>query len=112
MLRSATPRVVRLHDAGCVKRATVERRLEVRRVPSLAGECVSSRHAQPTLLPRLAVDLPDGIAALGPDARQRLDGLVAAAQQHQQQELRDALEETLRIVPKPLRGLVRKVLGA
>ena len=58
------------------------------------------------------MELPKGIAALGPDARQRVDALVASAQERQAQELRSALEQTLRIVPKPLRGLVRKMVGA
>jgi hypothetical protein len=57
------------------------------------------------------MQLPEGITALGPDAQERVRGLVADAQARQQQELRDALEETLRIVPKPLRGIVRRVLG-
>lgn len=61
---------------------------------------------------RTPIALPPGIAALGPDAEQRLHGLVEAARARQSAELARALNDTLRIVPRPLRGLVRKVVGA
>lgn len=58
------------------------------------------------------MDLPEGIAALGPEAQERLRALVADARRRQTQELGQALEQTLRIVPRPLRGAVRKLVGA
>ena len=58
------------------------------------------------------LQLPSGVKALGPEAEARIEKLVADARQRQQQELAGALEQTLKIVPKPLRGLVRKVVGA
>lgn len=57
------------------------------------------------------MQLPPGVKALGPEAEAKLDKLVADARARQQQELAGALEETLKIVPKPLRGVVRKVVG-
>lgn len=61
---------------------------------------------------RTPIEVPPGIAALGPEAEQRLQGLVDAARERQSAELRRALDDTLRIVPRPLRGLVRKMVGA
>ncbi|MEJ7891422.1 MAG: hypothetical protein WKF94_02130 [Solirubrobacteraceae bacterium] len=58
------------------------------------------------------MELPEGVAALGPDAQARVRALVADAQRRQSEELSSALEQTLRIVPKPLRGVVRKLVGA
>jgi hypothetical protein len=55
-------------------------------------------------------ELPPGIAALGPEVAERLDAMVRDAHARQRQELADALDQTLRIVPRPLRGVVRKVL--
>ena len=61
---------------------------------------------------RRTVDLPEGIAALGGDAIDTVNTLVHQAERTQAQELRDALERTLKIVPRPLRGAVKKVVGA
>ena len=58
------------------------------------------------------MQLPPGIKALGPEAEKRVEALVADARRRQQEELAQALEHTLRIVPKPLRPLIRKVVGA
>jgi hypothetical protein len=58
------------------------------------------------------MELPEGIKALGPDAQERVEALVADARRRQADQLRRALENTLRIVPRPLRGVVRKVVGA
>jgi hypothetical protein len=55
-------------------------------------------------------ELPPGIVALGPEAVERIDALVRDAHERQRRELAGALEHTLTIVPRPLRGLVRKVL--
>ena len=59
-----------------------------------------------------AVAIPPGVAALGPDAEARLRELIAAAHQRQSAELARALEDTLRIVPRPLRLVVRRIAGA
>ena len=61
---------------------------------------------------RKPVALPPGVAALGDDVEERVLGMVEAARAQQAAELRRALDDTLRIVPRPLRGLVRKVVGA
>lgn len=58
------------------------------------------------------IEVPDGVAALGDDAVQRVHDLVRAAERGQAQELRRSLDDTLRIVPRPLRGIVKKIVGA
>lgn len=55
---------------------------------------------------------PAAIRELGPEATERLEALVAAAEERQVRESEQALETALRIVPRPLRGVVKKVLGA
>jgi hypothetical protein len=54
--------------------------------------------------------MPDGIRDLGPDVAARVSTLVQAAEERQVREGEQAVEEALAIVPRPLRGLVRKVL--
>lgn len=61
---------------------------------------------------RRTVPLPEGIAALGDETASTIHTLVHQAERRQAQELRDALERTLKIVPRPLRGAVKKVVGA
>lgn len=61
---------------------------------------------------RSPVPVPDGIAALGDDAVATVQTLVHDAERAQARELRDALDRTLSIVPRPLRGAVKKVVGA
>ena len=56
--------------------------------------------------------VPAAIRELGPEAVERLESLVAAAEQRQVAEQAQSLETTLRIVPRPFRGVVKKVLGA
>jgi hypothetical protein len=58
------------------------------------------------------IEQPEGVKALGPEAQERVRALVDDVRERQAQELRDALEHTLRIVPKPLRGVVRRIVGA
>ena len=55
---------------------------------------------------------PPEITALGPDAVARLETLVRGAEQRQLNELAAALEHALRIVPRPVRPIIRKVVGA
>lgn len=56
--------------------------------------------------------VPAEIEALGPEAATRLRALVASAEERQEREAEASLDAALRIVPRPLRGVVRKVLGA
>ena len=55
--------------------------------------------------------MPEGIAALGPDVAGRVEELVAEARRQQLRDLGQALEDAMRVVPRPLRAMVRKVLG-
>ncbi len=57
------------------------------------------------------VEVPPGIAGLAPDAADRVQALVEQARARQLRELGEALDHTMRLVPRPLRGVVRKVLG-
>ena len=57
------------------------------------------------------MEVPDGIRALGPDAVRRVEELVEEARRQQLRELGQALEDSMRVIPRPLRGAVRKVLG-
>jgi len=54
--------------------------------------------------------LPAGIRALGPEAEAAVQRLVEDAERRQEHEAAQALEHSLRIVPRPLRGVVRRVL--
>lgn len=62
-------------------------------------------------VPRM-IEVPEGVAALGEDVAGRVEALVRDAELRQAQELRRSLDDTLRIVPRPLRGLVKKIVGA
>ena len=55
-------------------------------------------------------EIPPGIAKLGPEVTARLEELIEDAHASQRRELAEALDRTLRIVPRPLRGVARKVL--
>jgi hypothetical protein len=57
------------------------------------------------------VAIPPGIAALGADVEDRIAALVRDARVEQGRELARALDDALRIVPRPLRGIVRKIAG-
>ena len=59
-----------------------------------------------------AVRIPKGLAKLGPGVKDEIATLVKEAERRQDRELNDALKAALRGVPRPLRGVVRKVLGA
>lgn len=54
--------------------------------------------------------LPPGIMALDPSVGDRVLALVAAAEERQVAEADHAVDHALAIVPRPLRGVVRKVL--
>ena len=51
-----------------------------------------------------------GIAALDPAVGDRVMALVAAAEARQVAEADQAVDHALALVPRPLRGLVRKAL--
>ncbi|MPY84008.1 MAG: hypothetical protein GEV00_11950 [Actinophytocola sp.] len=67
--------------------------------------------ARRTLGERVTGELPDGIAALGEDDQQYLADALGAAKRSQREELAAAAEDSLRYVPKLLRGPVRKAVG-
>lgn len=50
------------------------------------------------------------LASYDEDRLRRLEGLVRAALAREDQEFADAVDRTLALVPRPLRGTVRKVL--
>jgi hypothetical protein len=57
-----------------------------------------------------AVPIPEGLAALGPDVEAKLRRLVADAERRDDRELVEALDSAMKLVPRPLRGVARKVL--
>ena len=48
---------------------------------------------------------------LAPDDQQRLAELIDAAISHRDAELRAAVDASMQVIPRPLRRLVRKVVG-
>jgi hypothetical protein len=57
------------------------------------------------------LSIPAGIAAMGPQVVERVETLVAAAEQRQAREIVDATEAALDLVPWLLRGVTRRLLG-
>lgn len=53
---------------------------------------------------------PPSLATLDQPAVDDLAEVVQAARRHQQQEMSRAIDDALRIVPRPLRRVVRKVI--
>lgn len=78
----------------------------------LAGDirCDDMARAVDTLEDELGGPIPEGLQALSADQLQTLAGLLAAAKARQAQELRQGVEESLEIVPRLMRGPVRKIL--
>lgn len=68
-------------------------------------------HDAKTLQQRLTGEPPAGIAALPAEDQQRLADAIGAARRRQGTALAAAAEESLRYVPKLLRGPVRKAVG-
>ena len=64
----------------------------------------------PELRDLLGADPPASVLALEPDARAALTAVLADAQQRQARALEEALAATMRHVPFPVRGIVKKVL--
>ncbi len=59
----------------------------------------------------LGEDLPDGLGALAPEQVEHLAGLIRAARDRQDERLAEGAAAALTVVPRPLRGPVRKALG-
>lgn len=55
--------------------------------------------------------VPDAIAALGPEVTQQVERLVAGAERRHGEEMQQAAVSSLRIVPRPLRPLAKRMLG-
>lgn len=62
------------------------------------------------LKPELGGSVPDGLGALSEDELDALAGVLRVAKRRQSQELEAAVEAALDIVPRLLRGAVRKIL--
>ncbi|MBD8871190.1 hypothetical protein [Nocardioides donggukensis] len=60
----------------------------------------------------LGPDVPASVLALAPERRDRLASLVRAARAREDAEMAEATGAALKGVPLPLRGAVRKALGA
>jgi hypothetical protein len=58
----------------------------------------------------LGADPPASVTALSPDARAELADILREAKQCQAQSMEDAFVATLKHVPFPVRGIVKKVL--
>jgi hypothetical protein len=55
---------------------------------------------------------PASVRALDPEALSGLADAVRAARRRQADDLTHALGEALHLIPRPLRGVARKLLGA
>jgi hypothetical protein len=58
----------------------------------------------------LGTPLPDGVAALDEAGRSALAEVIRAARRRQAEDLSASFDATLKYVPFPLRGIVKKVL--
>jgi hypothetical protein len=63
-----------------------------------------------TLEAELGGPAPDGLAALDESARRAFAGVLRDAKKRQSRELEAAVEESLGVVPRMLRGTIRKIL--
>ena len=66
--------------------------------------------SDPRLVQLLGGEPPSGIAALSDDDQARLVDIVAGARKKQARDLAESFEATLKHVPFPVRGLVKKTL--
>ncbi|MCA1682949.1 MAG: hypothetical protein LC685_03000 [Actinobacteria bacterium] len=69
-----------------------------------------SRQTNQILKPELGGTVPDGLDVLAEDELHGFAGLLRVAKKRQSQELEAAVEEALDIVPRLLRGTIRKIL--
>jgi len=58
----------------------------------------------------LGADPPDSVLALDPDARAALAAVLRDSKQRQTRALEESFTATLKHVPFPVRGIVKKVL--
>ncbi len=63
-----------------------------------------------TLEAELGGPAPDGLTALGEHERSAFAGVLHDAKARQSQELEVAIEQSLRHMPRLLRGTIRKIL--
>lgn len=63
-----------------------------------------------TLEDELGGPIPEGLEVLSADQLQTLADLLAAAKARQAQELQQGVQESLDIVPRLMRGPVRRIL--
>ena len=68
------------------------------------------RSAARILKPELGGTVPDGLDALTEDELIEFAAILKAAKRGQSQELEAAVEEALDIVPRLLRGTIRRIL--
>lgn len=66
--------------------------------------------AAPTLEAELGGRAPDALAKLSADERRAFAGVLHDAKSRQSKELEAAIEQSLGIVPRLLRGTIRKIL--
>jgi hypothetical protein len=63
-----------------------------------------------TLEAELGGRAPDGLAALSEEQRQAFADVLHVAKASQSHELESAIEQSLGVVPRMLRGTIRKIL--
>jgi hypothetical protein len=63
-----------------------------------------------TLEAELGGQPPDGLGALKAADRRAFAGILRDAKEHQSRELEAAVEESLGVVPRLLRGTIRRIL--
>ncbi len=69
-----------------------------------------SQDARRVLKPELGGSVPDGLDALTAEEATGFAAILRAARRRQSQELERAVEQALDIVPRLLRGTIRKML--
>lgn len=79
-------------------------------VPGRHSVCRMSADAVDILEEELGAHLPEGLEVLADDELLLLADLLAAAKAEQAQELEEGVEGSLDIVPRLMRGPVRKML--
>ncbi len=70
----------------------------------------TSEEAVAALATLLTVDPPASLSQIEPVVVTRLTEAVAAESRRQEQEISRAVDDALRIIPRPLRGLVKKLI--
>lgn len=68
--------------------------------------------SDPQLRGLLGADPPPSVLALSDAARADLAAVITEALRHQARDMQTAYDASMRHVPFPIRGIVKKVLGA